>query len=134
MEAEGPAFLLGHAREELSAGLDRSLRIMVHRDGPADVVEHEDMMMDDVADVDERLVPRADFEAGMSVGMPGAAMTVTASWNNFWPSLAMTSWSLRMSKLRQTVFTMFGRGFLSRLDLEKSGFGPRQKSYSSCSR
>ena len=65
---------------------------------------------------------------------PGAASTSTASWKSFWPSLAITSWSLRMSKLRQTVFTMFGSGFLSRFDLEKSGFGPRQKSYSSWSR
>ena len=69
MEAEGARLVGGHPGEELLAGLDRGLGVVVHRDGPADVLEHEQVVVDDVADVDEGFVPGADLEAGVAVGV-----------------------------------------------------------------
>src|SRR5437879_1974309 len=52
-------------------------------------------------------------------------MISTASWKSFWPSFMKTSCSLRISKFLQTVLTSLGSRCLSRLALEKSGFGQR---------
>ena len=53
MESEGSALLLGHAREQLFTRLDRRLGVMIHGDSPADVVEHEHVVVDDIADMHE---------------------------------------------------------------------------------
>ena len=49
---------------------DRRFWVVIHCDRPADVIEHEHVVVDDVADVHERLLARADFITRMPIRMP----------------------------------------------------------------